>query len=110
SGLHRARITIRPSSGPLVFDPGGASWTRVARVPLPNWAAAGIIVNGDSDTGIRPLERVPIGGALATKAAPRTPPATTLDDGALVDASRKILAAPPGARGKAYLDRARLLA
>jgi hypothetical protein len=104
-----ASVLTHGARGVNAIDERGTRWTRVARLPLPAWAAAGVVVNGGDDVAVRAIVRAPRWTSGAT-AAPSAKPAEPLDEARLIELSRAILALPPAQRGPAYLQRALVLA
>jgi hypothetical protein len=110
----RVRIVVSSQPGLLAIDERGTRWRRVAKVALPAWANAGVEVEGPSYLAIRGISRIPKttedARAPSLEATARRSASLALDEGALVRLSRKILEAPPEARGPLYLERALVLA
>ena len=95
--------------GLAALDEGGVRWVRVARVPLPAWAAGGVQVSGGNDVAVRALvrgQRPPEEPVVADETHEPEP----LDEKRLVKLSQEMLAVPPDLRGKFYMERAELLA
>jgi len=108
TGGETASVLVRAARGVSAIDERGVRWTRVARLPLPAWAAAGVVANGGDDVAVRAIVRVARWASGAT--APSAKPAEPLDEARLVELSRAILALPAAQRGPAYLQRALVLA
>jgi hypothetical protein len=122
----RVHLEARRQGGLVALDESGVRWTRVARLALPAWAAAGArlepaVQNGAHDTrdavAVRTIVRVARAAepAAATDASHenaendlRTP--TPLDEARLAELSRAVLAADDASRGAAFLTRAAALA
>ena len=114
----KVRVIAAPQLGFSALDDKGNRWTRVARVALPTWAAAGATVTGGDDVAVRAIVRAPrtepVDDTPQTATNDGTPEekkdAVPLDEAQLVKLSREILAAQGDARGAKYLERALVLA
>jgi hypothetical protein len=105
------RLVVRASPGPTAIDARGQRFTRVARVPLPAWAAHGVTVTGADDVAVSALAMVARDAPQQPTRTPTAAPAAEpLNEGALIALSREILAATPTTVGPLYLHRALLLA
>lgn len=106
-----ARLSAPRTSGFAAYDAHGVPWTRVARLALPPWASGSLRVAGAADVAVRALRRVsrPAGDAdsASDEAASAAVP---VDEAALVDLTRELLARTPDQRGPLYLRRALALA
>ncbi len=111
-GSGTARIVVRGASGISLVGADGARFSRVARLPLPDWARDGVLVSGDESLALRPL----VASARAVSEANEPPSSTSppaaepLDDDAVLALSRQIRASAPADRAALYLQRALLLA
>lgn len=113
---HALHIVAARAQGPVAYDERGALFTRVARVALPAWAAAGVQVQATKPgVAVRALVRVPrvaspTAAPVPAGAAEAGLPLVPLDENALIELSRRILAASGVARGRLHFERALLLA
>jgi hypothetical protein len=109
----RVQLVASRAPGFAAYDDRGVLWTRVARTPLPAWAAHGARIEGGPDVAVRAIVRVPRGRKVSAPAREGIrvhADAGAVDEAALVEASRRILDAPKASRGARYLERALLLA
>ncbi len=113
----RVRLVVGEQEGFVAVDGEGRRWTRVARVGLPPWAAAGVEVHGGDEVAVRPILRAPKGEQdlaglpTATRSGRNeAKEAVPLDEERLIELSRKIIAADATTRAARYLERALVLA
>ncbi len=104
-------IEVRPRTGLRGLDDQGNTWVRGGRVPLPDWAKAGITVEGHATAAVRGLVRA---GRRTTAPAPQAADvvyATAPDEKRLLDLGRRVAAATePRVRASLLAERALLLA
>ena len=108
-GRESMTVDVQPRAGLRGLDEQGHAWTRGARVPLPEWAKAGIRVEGPITVAargiVRALHRTLSAQSVDIRYA--DPPNESL----LLDLGRRVMTATdPGARGDLFAQRAMLLA
>ena len=106
------RLVAPRRAGLSALAPDGVRWTRVARMPLPDWAAAGARVHGGDNVAVRALVRSELPEVRVLAAAPSEAPTAPEEPDvvAITTLSAKIQAVAAPARGALYLERALLLA
>ena len=108
-GTETMTVDVQPRAGLRGLDEQGHTWTRGARIPLPEWAKAGVRVEGPITVAVRGLVRALHKTLSAQSIDVRY--ADAPNEGLLLDLGRRIMAAAdPAARGDLYAQRAMLLA
>jgi hypothetical protein len=102
-------LHVKRHAGATAIDGRGDRWVRVGRVPLPAWAADGVVAKGTDNVALRAVVRVPRVAAPAESSSARAP-AEPVSEQEIADDSRAILGASGPARGEAHLRRALALA